>query len=101
MEHDLHQVIFKLKPDETSDIFEFADSFLIVKMRQKEDRKQMAFEEAKSQIKELLRMKKHHERTLSLQDELLKKSKLVIYGSSLKEMLKEEKQKEPKGSGRR
>jgi parvulin-like peptidyl-prolyl isomerase len=101
MEHDLHETIFKLRPDETSNIFEFADSFFIVKIRQKEDKRQMAFEEAKSHIKELLRMKKHHEKTSALQDELLKKSKLVIYDSSLKEMLKEEKQKEPKGSGRR
>lgn len=92
IEHEFHDIIFKLKQGETSEIFEFADNFFIVKMRKKEEKRQLSLEEAKPHIKELLSIDKHHERTARLQDEFLKKSNLVIYDKTLKQMLKEEKQ---------
>lgn len=103
IEHGFHRVIFKLEPGEASKVFEFGAGFFIVQMRQKEERRRQAFEEAKPAIKELLSAHKHQERTLELQDELLEKSKLIIYDYALRQMLREEKemQKESKkGTGR-
>lgn len=80
--------IFKLKTDEISDVFEYEGGYYVVKMRQKEDQKQKTFEEVKEQLKEALLDEKHHKMEADLEDELLKKSQLVIYESSLKKMLK-------------
>ena len=94
IEHGFHKVVFKLKPEEVSKVFDFMGHFFIVKMRQKEKKRQQTFEEANPHIKEGLSVYKHQERTLELQDELLKKANLVIYDSVLKQMLREEKEKQ-------
>jgi len=94
VEHDFHETIFKLEPGQTSEVFKFGQDFFIVKMRQKEEKKQQAFEEAKYHIKELLSVSKHQQRAFELQEELLKKANLIIYDSTLKQMLKEAKQRQ-------
>ena len=94
IEHGFHKVVFKLEIGQVSEVFKFAGDFFIVKMRQKEGRRQQTFAEAKLTIKELLSMHKHQERVLELQDELLEKSKLIIYDYALRQMLREEKEKQ-------
>lgn len=84
----LEENIFKLKPDEISDVFEYQGGYYVVKMRQKEEQRQKTFEETKEQLKEALLDEKHHKMEAELEDELFKKSQLVIYDSSLKRMLK-------------
>jgi len=86
----LKENIFKLQPNEISDVFEYEGGYYVVKLRQKEAQKQMSFEEVKEQLKETLLDEKHHEKEAGLEDELLKKSQLVIYDSSLRKMLKEQ-----------
>lgn len=91
LEPVLKENIFKLKVNDISEIFESHNSFIIIKLNQKEDKVQKSFDEVKSHIKEELREEKHIEKTKALQDELLKKSNLIIYDSSLKQLLKEQK----------
>jgi len=86
----LAKSIFKLQPDEVSSLFEYEGGYYVVKLRQKEDKRQRTFEEVKEQIKESLLDEKHHKKEAELEDELLKKSQLVIYDSSLRKMLKEQ-----------
>ena len=63
-------------------------------MQRKEERRQQTFEEAKPKIKELLSAYRHQERTIELQDELLEKSKLIIYDYVLRQMLREDKERQ-------
>lgn len=86
----LKKNIFNLKQDEVGNVFEFEGGYYVVKLRLKEDKKQKALDEVKEQLKEALMDEKHHKMEAGLEDELLKKSKLVIYNSSLKKMLKEQ-----------
>ncbi len=86
----LKKNIFNLKQDEVGNVFEFEGGYYVVKLRLKEDKKQKTFDEVKEQLKEALMDEKHHKMEAELEDELLKKSKLVIYNSSLKKMLKEQ-----------
>jgi len=82
--------IFKLQPDEVSNVFEYKGGYYVVKLRQKEDKRQSTFDEVKEQIKEALLDEKHYKKEAELEDELLKKSQLVIYDSSLRKMLEEQ-----------
>lgn len=82
--------IFKLQINGTSSVFEYEGGYYIVKLEQKEDKKQKTYDEVKEQIKQALQDEKHHKKEAALEDELLKKSQLVIYNSTLKQMLKEE-----------
>lgn len=86
----LRKTIFTLQPDELSGVFEYKGGYYIVKLRQKEDKKQRPFEEVKEQLKKALLDEKHHKREADLEAELLTKAQLVIYDSSLKTLLKEE-----------
>ncbi len=86
----LKKKIFSLQIGEVSDVFEYAGGYYIFKLRQKEDERQKTFEEVRDQIKESLMDKQHHVKEAELEDELLKKSQLVIYNSSLRTMLKEQ-----------
>ena len=86
----LKENIFKLRTDEISNVFEYEGGYYVVKLRQKEDKKQKNFEEVNEQLKEALLDEKHHKKEAELEDELLKKSQLVIYDSSLRKMLKEQ-----------
>lgn len=85
----LKKNIFKLQPEEISGVFEYEGGYYVVKLRQKEDKKQKTFEEVKAQLKEALLDEKHYVKEAELEKELLKKSQLVIYNSSLRKMLKE------------
>ncbi|MDA8227883.1 MAG: peptidylprolyl isomerase, partial [Desulfitobacterium hafniense] len=85
----LKKNIFKLQPEEISGVFEYEGGYYVVKLRQKEDIKQKTFEEVKAQLKEVLLDEKHHVKEAELENELLEKSQLVIYNSSLRKMLKE------------
>lgn len=87
----LRENIFKLQPDAISNVFEYKGEYYIVKLRQKEDKRQKTFDEVKELIKGHLLDEKHREKEAKLEDELLKKAQLVIYDSSLRSMLKEEK----------
>ena len=86
----LKKNIFKLKADEISEVFAYEGGYYVIKLRQKEDKKQKTFEEVKEQLKEALLDEKHHQKEAGLEEELLKKSQLVIYDSSLKKLLKEQ-----------
>lgn len=85
----LKKNIFKLQPEEISGVFEYEGGYYVVKLRQKEDKKQKTFEEVKAQLKEVLLDEKHLVKEAELENELLEKSQLVIYNSSLRKMLKE------------
>lgn len=87
----LRENIFKLQPDEISNVFEYKGEYYIVKLRQKEDKRQRTFDELKEMIKGHLLDEKHREKEAKLEEELLKKAQLAIYDSSLRTMLKEEK----------
>lgn len=89
----LKKNIFNLKKDEVSAVFEYEGGYYIVKLRQKEEKKQRTLEEVKEELKQALMDEKHYTMEAELEDELLKKSQLVIYNSSLKKMLKEQTQK--------
>lgn len=87
----LRKTIFALQPNEVSGIFEFKGGYYIVKLRQKEEKRQRPFEEVKEQLKKALLDEKHHKREADLEAELLAKTQLVIYDSSLKTLLMEDK----------
>jgi len=86
----LRKTIFTLQPDEVSGVFEYKGGYYIVKLRQKEEKRQRPFEEVKEQLKKALLDEKHHKREADLKAELLTKAQLVIYDSSLKTLLKED-----------
>jgi len=86
----LRKTIFNLQPDEVSGVFEYKGGYYIVKLRQKEDKRQRAFEEVKEQLKKALLDEKHHKMEAALEAELLTKAQLVIYDSSLRTLPKEE-----------
>lgn len=86
----LQNVIFKLQPNQTSEVFEYQNGYYVVRLEQRADKRQQTFEELKEQIKELLMEEKHNEKSAALEKELLKKSNLVIYKSTLKQLLKEQ-----------
>ncbi len=86
----LKKNIFSLKTDAVSAVFEYEGGYYIFKLRQKEDKKQMALDEVKQELKEALLEEKHYKMEAELEDELLRQSKLTIYNSSLKKILKEQ-----------
>lgn len=86
----LRKTIFTLQPDEVSGVFEYKGGYYVVKLRQKEDKRQRSFEEVKEQLKKALLDEKHHKMEVTLEDELLTKAQLVIYDSSLRTLPKEE-----------
>jgi parvulin-like peptidyl-prolyl isomerase len=90
----LRRNIFNLKQDEVGNAFEYEGGYYVVKLRQKEDKKQRTLEEVREELKEALTDEKHHKMEAELEDELLRKSQLVIYNSTLKKMLKEQSQKD-------
>lgn len=90
----LRRNIFILKQDEVGNAFEYEGGYYVVKLRQKEDKKQRTLEEVREELKEALTDEKHHKMEAELEDELLRKSQLVIYNSTLKKMLKEQSQKD-------
>ena len=92
LEHGLHRYIFRLDRGEVSDVFKFKDDFFIVRMDEKQEPRQQTFEEAKPYVKEMLSSVRHEERAYELQNELLEKSKLVVYDHVLSAMLREEKE---------
>jgi parvulin-like peptidyl-prolyl isomerase len=87
LDPELRINIFQLQPNDISNVFEYEGGYFIVKVRQKEDKRPKTFDEVKEQIKGALMDEKHHKREAELGDELLKKSQLVIYNSSLRQML--------------
>lgn len=87
----LKKNIFTLQPDEVSGVFEYKGGYYIVKLWQKEEKRQRSFEEVKDQLKKALLDEKHRSRESGLEAELLTKAQLVIYDSSLKTLLKEDK----------
>jgi parvulin-like peptidyl-prolyl isomerase len=90
----LRRNIFNLKQDEVGNAFEYEGGYYVVKLRQKEDKKQRTLEEVREELKEALTEEKHHKMEAELEDELLRKSQLVIYNSTLKKMLKEQSKKD-------
>jgi parvulin-like peptidyl-prolyl isomerase len=82
--------ISKLQINEISNVFEYESGYFIVKLQQKEDKKQKIFDEVKEQLKQALQDEQHRKKEAALEDELLTKSQLVIYNSSIKQVLKEE-----------
>lgn len=84
----LRENIFKLQPDAISNVFDYKGEYYIVKLRQKEDKRQRTFDEVKELIKKALLDERHREKEVKLEEELLKKAQLVIYDSSLRSMLK-------------
>lgn len=91
MDPILRKNIFTLQPDEISSVFEYEGGYYIVKLRQKADKRQRTFDEVKEQLKKVLLNEKHHKKEADLGDELLTKSQLVIYDSSLRTLLNEKK----------
>ena len=92
LQHGLHRHIFRLDQGEVSDVFKFQDDFFIVRLEEKQEARQQTFEEAKPHVKEMLSAIRHEERSYELQNELLEKSKLVVYDHVLSTMLREEKE---------
>ena len=87
----LKKNIFILQPEEVSGVFEYKGGYYIVKLWQKEEKRQQSFEEVKEKLKKALLDEKHRSREADLEAELLTKAQLVIYDSSLKSLLKEAK----------
>ncbi|MFT9496693.1 peptidylprolyl isomerase, partial [Anaerosolibacter sp.] len=86
----LKKKIFSLQTGQVSNVFEYEGGYYIFKLRKKEEERQRNFDEVEEQIKEGLLDEKHHIREAELEDELLAKSQLLIYNSSLRKMLKEQ-----------
>ena len=100
LSHGFHQRIFNLKEGEVSKPFVFGHAYYIVKVRAKEEDRELSFEEVKSHLEEDLRMKKHEELTAQMFQDLLEQANLVIYDSVVKTMLMEKSATEPQSSQR-
>ena len=85
----LRKMVFSLQPGEVSGVFEYKGGYYLVKLRQKEDSRQLPFEDVKEELKKALLDEKHHKKEADMETELLTKAQLVIYNSSLKTMLQE------------
>jgi parvulin-like peptidyl-prolyl isomerase len=59
----------------------------IFKVREKEEAKELSFDEVKEDIKNHLLDEKHLEMEGNLENELLEKSKLIIYDKTLRVLL--------------
>ncbi|MFQ5953240.1 MAG: peptidyl-prolyl cis-trans isomerase [Candidatus Omnitrophota bacterium] len=84
-----HENVFRLKEGEVSKPFEYQHSLYIVKVREREEKRQQSFEEVKEHVKEELAAEKHQKRVAELEEELYNRSKLTIYDDALADLVKE------------
>ena len=84
-----HEKVFRLKEGSASEPFEYQNSLYIVKVREREEKRQPTFEEVKEHVKEDLAAEKHQKRVAELEDELYNRSKLTIYDDALADLIKE------------
>ena len=87
--HFFHQKIFGLGVGKISSPFYFQGSWYIVKVRERQEPRQLTFEEAREPIKAELTAIKHDEITRKMEKSLLESANLVIYDKVIKSMLKE------------
>lgn len=86
-----HNNVFRLKEGEVSKPFEYLHSLYIVKVTEREEKRQQTFEEAKEHVKVHLAAEKHQKRVAELEEELYNRSKLTIYDDALADLVKENK----------
>ncbi len=87
--HDFTERVFNLKAGETSPVIAMGDSYYIVRVREKQEAKPIAFEQAKSMAREDLLAEKHDRALQDMEAELARRMKLVVYDSRVAELSKE------------
>ncbi|PKM56004.1 MAG: hypothetical protein CVV00_01645 [Firmicutes bacterium HGW-Firmicutes-5] len=81
------KAIFSLNVNEVSPMIKSQGGLYIFKVREKEEAKELSFDEVKEDIKNHLLDEKHLEMEGNLENELLEKSKLIIYDKTLRVLL--------------
>jgi parvulin-like peptidyl-prolyl isomerase len=85
---ELSQGIFALEVGQTSAVIESGNSLFIIKLREKNDRQQMSYEESADTIKALIKEQKHSQLEAEMESNLLKDANLVIYDRTLRNLIK-------------
>lgn len=87
--HEFTEKVFNLKAGETSPVISMGDSYYIVRIREKQEAKSLAFEQAKTMAREDLLYEKHSRALNEMQAELARRMKLVVYDNRVAELSRE------------
>ena len=87
--HDFTEGVFRLKAGEISPVIAMGDSNYIVRVKEKQEEKPFAFEQAKAMAREDLLAEKHGHALDEMQAELARRMRLVVYDNRVREMSKE------------
>lgn len=87
--HGFHKKIFELDSGDISDVFEYGGNYYIVKIDGMENRKQVAFEEIREQVRTDLMSQEHEKVMEKWEDNLLRSAGFEIYDEPFKQVLAE------------
>jgi len=87
--HPFHEQTLGLQLGEISRPFEWRGAIYIVQVRERQEARQLTFEEAKEFLREELRQKKHDELSAELSKRLLTQARVMIYERTLQQLAKE------------
>lgn len=90
--HEFHEKFMDLDEGEITEPFTMGSDYLIVKMREKQQPKQLSFEAVKAHLKEDLKLKKHDELMAQMYQKMLNQANLVIYDQVLENLVNSKKE---------
>ncbi|MFQ5771741.1 MAG: peptidylprolyl isomerase, partial [bacterium] len=90
--HEFHEKFMDLDEGEITEPFTMGSDYLIVKIREKQEPKQIPFEEVKGHLKEDLKLKKHDELMAQMYQKMLDQANLVIYDQVLENLVNSKKE---------
>lgn len=88
--HPFHEVLNALEEGEVSGIFEYMNSYYLVKLRKRIEGRQLDFEEAEPYARRFITARKHREYMKRWEEELFEKSNLVINEDVLEAMVEQQ-----------